>query len=131
MKRKILLIVIFLLLCLKPSKAAFNYDPNQAMYKVQGTIETFPGESWYCPFNWSGGEGMEIAIQGINMPRGMYIDPNDWTFGWVAGADQTGIFFVDFSIGKRIDPNQVIISDRCTIVIQVEELPKFEPMCGG
>ena len=139
MRYKILFVLMCLLLSLKLSRAAFDYDPNQANYPVMGTIQTLVGETWTCDFNWSGGSGQKIVIRG-NVPADMkfYSDPNGVpiSFGWTPDANYIGLNYVDFYIGKLLDPNDpgsYRISDRCTVVIKVEEWidpPKWLPMCG-
>ena len=138
-KQKILFVAVCLLLCLKPS-SAFDFDPNQAAYPVMGTVQTLVGETWTCDFNWSGGSGRSVVIRG-DIPDGMQVfeDVNGTpeSFGWTPDANDVGMHYVNFYIGELFDPNDpgsYRISDRCTVIIKVEQWldpPKWRPMCGG
>lgn len=135
--RKSILIMLCIVACFRFEASGFEYDSNLAAYEVKGTVHTIPGESWHCDFNWRGGEYQQIVILSDNLPEGMYIDLENYTFGWEAQPGQVGTYYIDFMIGKVPDPNypeRIWISDKCTVVVKVEQWvnpPQWEPMCGG
>ena len=118
------------------SKIDFAYDPNRAVYQIIGSLTAYTGEVSACDFGYCGPlHQIEkgIAIHSDNLLNGMSIvsDPN-WALRYAPLPEVTGVFYVDFSIGYRIDDsNEFSVSDRKTLVIKVEKGVQFLPMCGG
>ena len=50
MKKKIVVVIMLML----PLLIGFDYDPNDAEYKIIGEAHLMPNEEWHCEINYSG-----------------------------------------------------------------------------